>query len=109
MAGPASALPPRNRAGEPARHGRGTHAAVTADRSQALTLYADWAPAIRCRPTRWRTNLNASEPTPGGEKPTRREELLKRYLYPSKYASQSVQSEQIGNRFHSQLFRNIVF
>jgi|GraSoiStandDraft_16_1057320.scaffolds.fasta_scaffold247476_2 hypothetical protein len=37
------------------------------------------------------------------------EGLLARYLAPSEYAKRSVRPDQIGMRFHSQLFRNIVF
>jgi hypothetical protein len=47
--------------------------------------------------------------TGAGEKPTTRQELLDRYLTPSEYARRSVQPPQIAQRFHSQLFRNIVF
>ena len=48
-------------------------------------------------------------PEVAGEKPATREGLLKRYLKPSKYATRSVRANLIGTRFHSQLFRNIVF
>ena len=48
-------------------------------------------------------------PVVAGEKPTTREGLLKRYLTPSAYAKRSVRADLIGKRFHSQLFRNIVF
>jgi hypothetical protein len=44
-----------------------------------------------------------------GQKPTAREKLLARYLVPGEYAKLCIQPEQIGKRFHSQLFRNIVF
>jgi hypothetical protein len=47
--------------------------------------------------------------TAAGEKPTTREGLLARYLEPSEYAKRCVLRDQIGKRFHSQLFRNIVF
>ena len=47
--------------------------------------------------------------TAAGEKPTTREGLLARYLAPSKYAKRCVLPDRIGKRFHSQLFRNIVF
>jgi hypothetical protein len=53
--------------------------------------------------------LAHDSPTAAGEKPTTREGLLERYLARSEYARRCVRSELIGPRFHSQLFRNIVF
>jgi hypothetical protein len=44
-----------------------------------------------------------------GEKPHSREGILARYLVPSEYARGCVQPDRIGVRFHSQLFRNVVF
>ena len=43
------------------------------------------------------------------EKPTTRQALLDRYLTSSEYARRGVQPDRIAERFHSQLFRNIVF
>jgi len=43
------------------------------------------------------------------EKPTARQALLDRYLTSSEHARRSVQPDRIAERFHSQLFRNIVF
>ncbi|HYN82108.1 MAG TPA: hypothetical protein VES88_11440 [Gemmatimonadaceae bacterium] len=44
------------------------------------------------------------------EKPTSREGLLERYLNQSSARTKAaIVSEQIGNEFHSQLFRNVVF
>jgi len=48
-------------------------------------------------------------PTVAGAKPTAKDGLLARYLAPSHYARQSIRSDRIGKRFHSQLFRNVVF
>lgn len=53
--------------------------------------------------------LAHDSPAVAGAKPTAREGLLARYLVPSEHARQSVRPDQIGKRFHSQLFRNIVF
>jgi hypothetical protein len=53
--------------------------------------------------------LAHDSPEVAGVKPTTREGLLKRYLSPSEYARQIVLPDRIGMRFHSQLFRNIVF
>jgi hypothetical protein len=47
--------------------------------------------------------------TAADEKPTTREGLLARYFAPSEYAKRWIRPDRIGKRFHSQLFRNIVF
>ena len=53
--------------------------------------------------------LAHEEATKSGSKPVSREGLLARYLSPSEYARIRLVPENIGTRFHSQLFRNIVF
>lgn len=44
-----------------------------------------------------------------GEKPHSRQGLIARYLEPSDYARNNVLPSKIGAKFHSQIFRNVVF